>query len=317
MATLNMRKGETRQFRAIVLPTTHSDTSVTWGSQNPAVASVSPTGLVTALAGGTVNIYAQSNDICSSSMRGYYQIIISIPVTGVTMDCVPNEVEVGKTITLTAVIQPADATNQAVIWGSNNTAVATVHSGIVTGVTSGTVIIGVQTVDGGFTAHCTITVKEAAPPLPRFFLGGGVGSRFKAPNHTCIWVGDEYTVTYNIATEPTAPTEPIKLATWDVKVTNGEGTVVQTLNAWKVSDTSFAIKVKGLAVGSYRITASATITPTHVTRNSTASTAYTLYVYSIGTPDPATWDPTCTHDRHRAPYNPNCNTVCHLPKPPF
>jgi uncharacterized protein YjdB len=84
-----------------------------------------------------------------------------IPVTGVTMSPTSATIEIGDTYTLTATVLPVDALLKNVSWSSSNEAVATVNaSGVVTGVSSGTAVITVKTVDGEFTATCSIIVKE-------------------------------------------------------------------------------------------------------------------------------------------------------------
>lgn len=66
--------------------------------------------------------------------------------------------KLGQNATLTATINPSDATNKNVTWSSSNEDVATVVDGVVTAVGSGTAIITVTTEDGGKTATCTVTV---------------------------------------------------------------------------------------------------------------------------------------------------------------
>ena len=59
--------------------------------------------------------------------------------------------------TLTAKITPIDATDQSVVWSSDNTSVATVdQSGVLTTLSSGTAIITAEA--GGVTGTCTINV---------------------------------------------------------------------------------------------------------------------------------------------------------------
>ena len=54
---------------------------------------------------------------------------------------------------------PSDASDKAVTWSSDNTAVAAESSGgVVTAVKEGTATITVTTADGGFTATCAVTV---------------------------------------------------------------------------------------------------------------------------------------------------------------
>ena len=88
-----------------------------------------------------------------------------VPVTGVTLDKTELSLMEGNSETLKATVQPADATNQNVIWSSDNTGVATVGStdGKVTAVAEGTATI-TAIVDGLYTATCTVTVKASSEP---------------------------------------------------------------------------------------------------------------------------------------------------------
>lgn len=84
-----------------------------------------------------------------------------ISVTGITVSPTTATVKAGSTTTLTATVAPANATNKSVTWTSNNESAATVANGVVTGVAEGTATITATTVDGSFTANCTVTVKSA------------------------------------------------------------------------------------------------------------------------------------------------------------
>jgi formylglycine-generating enzyme required for sulfatase activity len=85
-----------------------------------------------------------------------------VPVTGVSLDKIIINLTVGGTaVTLTAEVQPANATNKAVTWTSSNTSIATVSNGVVTAVAAGTATITVTTDDGNITASCAVTVAEA------------------------------------------------------------------------------------------------------------------------------------------------------------
>ena len=84
-----------------------------------------------------------------------------VPVTGVTISGEPDgELMVGETHTLSATVQPADASNKRVTWSSSDEEVVTVSSGLVTAVGGGTATITVTTADGGKTDTCEITVKS-------------------------------------------------------------------------------------------------------------------------------------------------------------
>lgn len=82
----------------------------------------------------------------------------TISVTDVELDKSSLTLGVGSTETLTATVEPSDATNKAVTWSSNAKSVATVENGVVTAVSEGTATITATTTDGGITATCTVTV---------------------------------------------------------------------------------------------------------------------------------------------------------------
>ena len=138
--------------------------NTTYSSNNTSVATVSPTGLVTAVAQGSATITASAE----SDGNGHYvtatiTITVSpVKVTSVSLDSASESVKVGKTVTLVATVYPSSATNKSVTWSSSNTSVATVANGVVTGVAAGTATITVTTVDQSKTATCTVTVTAAS-----------------------------------------------------------------------------------------------------------------------------------------------------------
>ena len=69
--------------------------------------------------------------------------------------------------TLTATVEPTDATNPTVTWSSSNDSVVTVADGKVTAVAAGSATITATFVDDpAITATCEVTVKEASDPDP-------------------------------------------------------------------------------------------------------------------------------------------------------
>src|SRR5436309_2996341 len=110
---------------------------VTWASGNPAVATVSATGVVTGVAKGQATITATSE-----GKQGMAAITVTaLPVASVTVQPMAANVPLGLTVQLTATLKDANGnvvTGRVVTWASDNTAVATVNSnGLVTGVTQG------------------------------------------------------------------------------------------------------------------------------------------------------------------------------------
>ena len=94
----------------------------------------------------------------------------TVPVTGVTLNQAELSLYTGESKTLTATVQPDNATNKNLTWSSDDTSVATVDaSGLVTAVSAGTATITVTTEDGAKTATCTVTVS-------RYSSGGGSSS---------------------------------------------------------------------------------------------------------------------------------------------
>ena len=89
----------------------------------------------------------------------------SVPVTGVKLNTETLELFTGNTATLTATVEPDNATNQNVTWSSSDPSVATVANGVVTAVGAGTATITATAADGsGKTAACTVTVERPYVP---------------------------------------------------------------------------------------------------------------------------------------------------------
>ena len=84
--------------------------------------------------------------------------VTDVAVTGVSLNKASTTIEKTKTETLTLTFTPSNATNKNVTWESDDTSVATVDAGVVTGVAAGTANITVTTEDGSKTATCVVTV---------------------------------------------------------------------------------------------------------------------------------------------------------------
>ena len=82
----------------------------------------------------------------------------SVAVTGIKLAQTEVSVEKGKTASVTANVEPSNASKKGVTWTSSNPAVATVQRGVVQGIEPGETTITAKTNDGGFTATCKVTV---------------------------------------------------------------------------------------------------------------------------------------------------------------
>lgn len=84
-----------------------------------------------------------------------------IAATDIKLDTEKIAVEVGKKARLKAKVDPKDARNKNISWYSDDTDVAGVKDGVVSGRTVGTATIYAITDDGGFYDKCTVSVKPA------------------------------------------------------------------------------------------------------------------------------------------------------------
>lgn len=159
VTTLTLLPGETSTVTATVTPADAIDKSVRWGTSNHLVATVSETGMVTAIAPGTATITAST----VNGLKATCQVTVNAVATGVTLSVHELTLTEGDNTRLTATITPADAIDKSVTWSTSDAAVATVDTnGRVNALSAGTAIITVTTVTG-ISDTCTVTVNPPAP----------------------------------------------------------------------------------------------------------------------------------------------------------
>ena len=157
--------GESVTLSVTYLPEGALPDSVTFTSDNTNVATVSAGGVVTGTGAGsaTITVATPNGKTATCTVNVTKK---PVPVTGVKLDVASKTLFAGKTLALTATVDPAGADNPSVAWSSSNTAVATVSStGVVTAVAPGEATITVTTADGSFTATCTVKVIKAGDPM--------------------------------------------------------------------------------------------------------------------------------------------------------
>jgi uncharacterized protein YjdB len=172
-ATLITIIGGTLQLYATVLPANATNKTVTWSISSGAdKASISSTGLVTALGYGTAIARATAND--GSGFYGTLIIPISnqvVPVTGITLTGeggVSTITSENGTLQLIETVLPADATNKTVTWTiTSGTGKASISpTGLVTALDNGTVTARATAVDGsGVYGAFTITISNQVIPV--------------------------------------------------------------------------------------------------------------------------------------------------------
>ncbi|GAP71556.1 bacterial Ig-like domain [Candidatus Symbiothrix dinenymphae] len=110
---------------------------------------------------GLTNAWNFATDVVSTNITLYAKY--DVYVTGVTLNKGTLSLAVGADETLTATVEPNNATNQGVTWVSSDDGKASVdNTGKVTAVAVGTATITVTTDDGSYTANCDVTVTPIA-----------------------------------------------------------------------------------------------------------------------------------------------------------
>ena len=161
--SLVLGPGDRYQLNATVLPEDASIKTVKWSSSNEDDVYVSETGEVLAKAlngSSTITVttdYGGFTATCEVTVK-------YVEVTGVTLEPTSLTLAIGESATLTATVQPEDATNPVVFWSSSDETVAMVSNGTVTANSNcrgGSAIITVSTrsePSEGYTATCEVTV---------------------------------------------------------------------------------------------------------------------------------------------------------------
>lgn len=156
--------GATQQLTASVIPDNARRKDISYTTSAEGVATVSPTGLITAVANGTANITATTSD---GGFSKVCVVTVNIPVPVASVSVSPTSAKltsVGDTQQLTPTVLPPNATNKAVTYSSSADGVATVSpTGLITAVANGTADITVTTADGAKTAKCAVTVAIPVP----------------------------------------------------------------------------------------------------------------------------------------------------------
>ena len=158
--TLTLEENQTTTLIATVNPSDATEKTVTWSSSDESFVTEDQNGKVTAVREGMANIIAQAGGkraVCSVSVtKGL------VPVTSVVLNKTRLNLTVGSVDTLTATVNPSDATDKTVSWSSTDLSVATVdQNGKVTALKGGTATIRASAGDQSATAF--VDVLEVTP----------------------------------------------------------------------------------------------------------------------------------------------------------
>lgn len=163
---LTLKVGERATLTATVSPADATDQEITWKSDNAAVATVTPYGLVKAVKAGTAEIIAQAGNFTTScTVKVIKEDDPVIMPNGVTITPAYVALNRGESRQLTANVTPSTASDKSLSWTSSDEAVATVDAeGKVTATGKGSATITATTVNG-LTAGSTVSVTVSLEGL--------------------------------------------------------------------------------------------------------------------------------------------------------
>ncbi len=158
----------TYTLNPVVLPVNASNKAVTYSTSNDKVASVSPTGVVTALNEGSAEIMITS--VSNGEVVGTTTVNVvdsTVRVKDVVFEQIDSDIYVGTPVTVKATVQPANATYKDITYYSKNPSIATINSatGVVTPRRKGTVEIVAVTDKGSFEKTLTLNVNVYSFPV--------------------------------------------------------------------------------------------------------------------------------------------------------
>jgi gliding motility-associated-like protein len=170
---VELKIGEMQVLNANISPTDASDKNIQWSSNNPAVAMVNNSGVLTAIGIGTTEIVATTND---GNYTDNCMVTVRQPVTGVEITPMAISMVSGDTLMLTATVIPDNAYDKQVFFNSSNSNIVSVdaNTGKIQARKAGEARVTVLTNDGQYPAVCTVTVYESVH-APQGFSPNGDG----------------------------------------------------------------------------------------------------------------------------------------------
>lgn len=140
-----LKPGQSLQLNATVLPENATDKTVVWTSSDVTVATVTNSGLVTAVSVGNASITATAGDRSASAGITVEPILAESLILFHT----DIDLKVGEEYTLSPVITPENTTDKTLVWWSDDESIASVDSnGTVHANAIGNTVVRVSTTDG-------------------------------------------------------------------------------------------------------------------------------------------------------------------------
>ena len=163
-----MYVGEKLELKYTITPNNATNKEVTWSSTDESVAKYE-NGFVYAYKEGsaTIKVTTVDQNVSDQCWIEVYPGTEIIHVESISLDQEEVNIEVGKTANLSYTILPSNATNKNVTWTSDDSSIATVENGKITGKSAGNTDIFVISRDENKIAKCSVIVSEpVTPPSP-------------------------------------------------------------------------------------------------------------------------------------------------------
>ena len=152
---LSLEEGEEATITASVFPSDATQSTLTWRSDKPEVATVDQDGNVRAVKAGVAVITVSVSETVFETCT----VTVVSRVTGISFDVDELEILPGESHQLNVTVLPENASVPDVNWSSDNAKVAKVSdTGLVTGHSAGVATIHAVTRDGGKMATCLVKV---------------------------------------------------------------------------------------------------------------------------------------------------------------
>ena len=158
---LTLKIGESFQATATYIPSHLPEPEFSWHSSDASIATISPLGVINALAEGTIIIRVYISD--NQDLESFCNLTVIKPdATGLVLNKTELALDEGSDETLTYTILPGNAAAINVVWASSDTQVAEVDAkGKVSALNEGSAVITVSHADNpAISASCTIVVSK-------------------------------------------------------------------------------------------------------------------------------------------------------------
>ena len=142
-SSIALTRGKSTQLTATVAPTSAVNKSITWNSDNEAVATVDQSGLVTAVGKGSCNITVKSVD-------GYAKTVCPVTVSVLAESIIAEDITLvkGQKSTLYIIVKPDEANDRSYKVTSSDSSIVSVSGKEVTALAEGTTTLTIEALDG-------------------------------------------------------------------------------------------------------------------------------------------------------------------------